>query len=364
MPAPRQQFGLGNAAPRWWLVLAVLITLFVRIYSRDEEHALAPLRLTGETMGTTYSVVLGKEERPNASQALHAAVRTELAGVNASMSTYDAGSELSRFNRHDSSEPVEVSAALAQVLAIALDVSRQSDGAFDVTFGPLFEAWGFGPVPTPARAVSEPELRLLREHAGYDKLSLVGRKLSKAHPALRVDLSAIAKGYGVDEVAALLEARGHRNYLVEIGGEVRVRGQRTPGQPFRVAIEAPVAARGAVHTALALSEGAVATSGNYRNQVEVQGQRYAHTIDPRTGRPVHHALLSASVLHERCALADAWATALMVVGPEQAWQLARAARLEVLLLVAGENGRIIERATPGFEARRVADRRATARRDP
>jgi len=358
MPAPSSRFSLGNAAPRWWLVLGALVVLFVRAYAgRGESGAAEQVRFAGSTMGTTYSVVLGEQETP--SVGLSGEVAALLAEVNASMSTYDASSELSRFNRHASSEPLQVSAPLAEVLRMALEVSRASGGAFDVTGGPLFEAWGFGPTEHPQQPLDESDLRVLRERVGFDKLTLSGNKLRKTHPQLRVDLSAIAKGYAVDRVAALLDQRGQENYLVEIGGELRARGHRAPGQPFRVGIEAPVEGRRATYTAIHLSDSAVATSGNYRNHFDLGGQRYGHTIDPRTGRPVRHRLVSATVLHQSCALADAWATAMMVVGPEEAWQLAQATHLDVLLLMDHEGEALRERSTPGFTLRRV-QRDATA----
>lgn len=342
---------MKDAAPRWWVLLVLLVGLSVSLYVGAGGRAERSTVFEGRTMGTTYRIVLGRAVSGSARAALQAAIDRRLAEVNASMSTYDPSSELSRFNRHAATTPFPVSPALAEVVRLSLAVSRASGGAFDVTVGPLVDAWGFGPAGRPQKAPDDAALAALREAVGYEKLKVEGNALVKTHPGLRVDLSAIAKGHGVDEVAALLEAHGHDDYLVEIGGELRAWGRNAEGRPFRIGIEEPLVHDRAVRARITL-EGGLATSGNYRNRFELDGQIYVHTLDPSTGRPVRHALLSASVLHPRCAVADAWATALMSAGPERAWQLARAEGLEVYLLVGGENGKIDERITPGFLARR------------
>lgn len=362
MPPPTREFGLSGAARRWWVVLAVLVGLSAYLYLGGGERRAGPeeaTRFGGPIMGTTYSVVLGESLAASARDALAKEVHALLVDINKRMSTYDPDSELSRFNRHASTEPVSVSPELAEVVRMAQEVSRASGGAFDVTVQPLVDAWGFGPSGRAQHALDEAELEALRARVGYTKLTLEGTTLQKAHPELQVDLSAIAKGYAVDRVAALLEARGHRNYLVEIGGELRGLGRNRAGRPFRVGIEAPVNAGREVYAAVELSGAALATSGNYRNTYELEGERRVHTLDPRTGRPVQHKLLSASVLHESCALADAWATALMATGPDGAYALAQKEGLSVLLLVAGEGDALQERTTPGFAARRVTGAKPT-----
>jgi thiamine biosynthesis lipoprotein len=336
-------------------VLALLAGASLYLYGRGRSAPPGQTAFEGATMGTTYRVVLGRPQPAPALAALQRLVDERLAALEARMSTYDAGSELSRFNAHASTDPFPVSEELAAVIAMAQEVSRASDGAFDVTVGPLVDAWGFGPAPRPTKALDDAALAALRERVGYEKLELRDGALVKHHPALRVDLSAIAKGHGVDVVAELLEAQGHTDYLVEIGGELRGRGRNAEGRRFRVGIEDPVVETRAVHTRIEL-EGALATSGNYRNHFDLDGQRLAHTIDPRTGRPVQHALLSASVLHDRCALADAWATALMAAGPDRAWSLAQERGLDVMLLVSAPPGgaaAVERRLTPGFARREL-----------
>jgi thiamine biosynthesis lipoprotein len=273
-----------------------------------------------------------------------------LRDVNAIMSTYDSASELSRLNASSRLDSVPVSAELAQVLRQSLDVYEASGGRFDVTVGPLVDAWGFGPVARPDGAPGDAVLDSLRAFVGSDKLRLGAGFVQKLHPAVRIDLSAIAKGYGVDRVSDLLLARGFANHLVEIGGELRARGRNARGAPFRVGIEEPDPDAVRVRLAVELDDRALASSGNYRNFYEQDGVRYVHTLDPVTARPVQHRLLAVSVLHAECALADAWATALMAAGPERAWTLAQDNTLDVLLLVDGGDGTVRERMTPGFEA--------------
>jgi FAD:protein FMN transferase len=352
----QRQFGLKSASRRWWVLLLALIGLTWWLYSgpRTGDDSSAG-RISGSTMGTTYSVVLGGDPGPSELAALGGAVEAVLAEIDASMSTWDPDSELSRLNDHRSDAPVTVSEDLAAVLQMALVVHEASEGVFDVTVGPLVNAWGFGPDGRPERELDDATLSALRERVGSTKLELVGTRLRKLQPAVEIDLSAIAKGHAVDRVAALLEERGHRDYLVEIGGELRGRGRNVAGHPFRVGIEEPTPDRRAVRAIVELDGLALATSGNYRNFFERDGRRYVHTIDPSTGRPVTHNLLSVSVLHERCALADAWATALLAAGPERAWALAQRADLEVLLLISGERGEIVQRATPGFAARQASE---------
>ncbi len=354
----KKPFSLREASGRWWVLLLALAAASVATYLGRRGPPPQPAQLDGRTMGTTWRVLLDGPRDEAHLAGLRADVEALLAEVNASMSTYDAASELSRFNALEATTPVALSADLARVMADALAVHRASGGTFDVTVGPLVEAWGFGAKGRQAMVPTDEALAALLEAVGTDKLTLEGRALAKAHPKLQVDLSAIAKGDAVDRVSDLLVAKGEPNHLVDIGGELRARGRNAQREPFRVGIEEPDPTRQAVRLAVALDERAIASSGNYRNFFEVDGRRYAHTLDPRTGRPVQHPLLAVSVLHERCAVADAWATALMAAGPERAWTLAMTHRLDVLLLVEGAGGAIVERATPGFSARLL---RASAR---
>ncbi|WP_219906791.1 FAD:protein FMN transferase [Enhygromyxa salina] len=311
--------------------------------------------LSGSTMGTSFTVVLAGEglERAGLEQ-LQAEIDAELASVNAQMSTYLDDSELSRFNAAGAGAAVEVSADLLEVVALARQVNERSGGAFDVTVGPLVDAWGFGPGqadPSERRELSDAQIDELRAVVGDARLELDldGLTLKKPVDGLHVDLSAIAKGHGCDRVAALVDAAGHEHYMIEIGGEVRVKGLNPGGDPWRVGIERPTAdgaGSRAVQAIVRVSDVAVATSGDYRNYWERDGVRYSHTIDPRSGRPIDHRLASVTVVHpESAALADAWATALNVLGPDEGLALAEQIGLAAYFLV---------RTDEGFEVRATA----------
>lgn len=311
------------------------------------------LTLTGPTMGTRYMVkVLSDdgwtmEERNNLAETIKRALEV----VNQKMSTYVPDSELSRFNQSDSTQPFPISADTMRVFDLALEVSEKSDGAFDVTVGPLVNAWGFGPEGQPEEIPSDAEIADLQERVGYEFLTIDPDRgtIRKAIPELYCDLSAVAKGFGVDEVARLVEELGYSNYLVEIGGEIRCRGQNADGVVWRIAIERPESGRRVAQRVVALEDAAMASSGDYRNYYERDGERLSHTIDPRTGRPIAHKLAAVSVINDECAVADAYATAIMVLGPDEGYALAEAENLAALLIVR-EGEDFVERATPAFDA--------------
>jgi FAD:protein FMN transferase len=348
-----RSFGLRQASARWWSMLAVLTAAIAYVTFVREPGAPAGTALEGSTMGTTYRVVVSTFLPSRAATELQQSIERRLAELEGRLSTYDARSELSRFNQHRSTDPFPASDDLLEVVRVALDVARASEGAFDVTIAPLVELWGFGPSGPVAEPPPDAAVARELERTGYEQLTIDGGALRKRHPELTVDLSGVAKGYAVDGIAALLDARGLPGYLVEIGGEVRVQGQSARGSPYRVGIEDPLAEGRGVRLAVNLESGALATSGNYRNFFERGGVRYGHTLDPVTGRPAVSPLLSASVWHPRCATADAWATALLVAGPDRARKLAEAHGLEVVLLVATPGGGILEHLTPGITRRRV-----------
>ncbi|MBL0169498.1 MAG: FAD:protein FMN transferase [Gemmatimonadaceae bacterium] len=355
MTAARATFSISQASWRWWVMLFALVGASLYAYRTRERAGPTVARFGGPAQGSTYSVVLNGGRPDSVVSSLKSAVDSLLADVDAQMSTYDSASELSRLNRDTANTPVVLSAPLAEVMRQSIAVSQASGGAFDVTVGPLVDAWGFGPAGVLTRVPDSTMLDALRARVGWQKLRLEGESLTKGHPHLEIDLSAIAQGYTVDLISALLSARGEANHFVEVGGEVRARGRNAQGMPFRVGIEQPDVDRRSVRLVVGLADRALATSGNYRDFHDVDGVRYVHTIDPATGKPVRHRLLAASVLHQQCSLADAWATALMVVGPERAWAMAEANRLEVLLLVAGPNGEVQERMTAGFRAAVIRD---------
>ena len=293
----------------------------------------ALLETRGRTMGTTYMVKLSD---PPASlpDDWRQQLDLELRRVNDQMSTYLQASEISRFNRSESTDWFPVSAQTAAVVEYAQHVAEATDGAFDVTVGGLVDAWNFGPSQRTDEPPEPERIEQLRSQMGFRHLQVRTDPpaLKKAIPQLSVDLSAIAKGHGVDRLIERLRAMGVANAFAEIGGEVRVIGVRG-SRPWGVGIQRPDDQSGSILVALPLTDGAVATSGDYRNYFESQGQRFSHTIDPRTGRPVTHHVASVSVYADNCMKADAWATAITVLGADAGLQAARQQKLETLIVV-------------------------------
>lgn len=312
------------------------------------------VRLAGATMGTTYGVLLSDPPADAEVKALRIEIDRILETVNEEMSTWRARSELSRFNASRSTDWFAVSAETVGVVERALEVSRLSGGAFDITVGPLVNHWGFGsPIWRETTGAPSPEQLLAR--IGHDKITTRASPpaLAKGHPESFVDLSGIAKGFGLDRVAERLGRAGVANYLIEIGGELRARGSNPRGVPWRIGIEKPSAGGAPVHGVVRLGDGAIATSGDYRNVHEADGQRRSHIIDPRTARPIGDALASVSVIARSTIHADALATALIVLGPEHGMRLAMEHRISALFLVR-RGGRTEEISTPGFDRHRIA----------
>ena len=294
-------------------------------------------KLSGYSMGTSYAVsIVAKESE---ARALDGEVRTAIDEVNVAMSTYLPRSDVSRFNEAPVNSWVAVSPMTAEVVSLALEVAEASNGAFDPTIGPLVNLWGFGPKETTDQVPSEEDIEAAMAMVGWQAIEVdsAASKLRKTEPR-ELDLSAIAKGFAVDQVADMLEARGINNYLVEIGGEMRFAGTKPEGEAWRVAIESPDSERRSVYKVLEVSEGSMATSGDYRNFFEQDGMRYSHTLDPQSGYPIRHDLVSATVLGERSVLSDAYATAFMVLGAEAAMALASDKDLAVYLIQRNGKG--------------------------
>ena len=288
-------------------------------------------RATGDAMGTTYAI---QADCP--ASLPHDRIDAELVRINALMSTYDPHSEVSRFNRAPTGVPIPVSADLVEVVGAAFSVAERTGGAFDATVAPLVGLWGFGAAnarPAPAGPQVEDTLRLV----GY-------RRVAHRHdpPTLEklqsatLDLSGIAKGFAVDRVAGLLDDAGCRAYLIEFGGEIRALGKAPGGGPWRIGVESP---SGPDHVRTLMLEGsALATSGDYRQFRETDGVRVSHIIDPRTGYPVRHGLASVTVVADTAMVADAFATALLVMGETQAHRFARDTGLAALFIVRADGG--------------------------
>ena len=341
----------GGPPPLRRMVLPAIFVaaLFLVVFMRQPQQPAGPQEwvVSGPTMGTTFTVKVVADDLDEAGrQQLALKVREVVDGVDDAMSTYKPESELSRFNRHGT-EPFEASPGLIAVMMEAQAVSHFSGGAFDITVGPLVDAWGFGPEPTAGRP-SENRLAELMAATGWEKLEVDSEHglLHKTRADLRCDLSAIAKGYAVDRVASSLDTAGFEDYMIEIGGEVRTRGRNAARRLWRIGIERPDENGREVQLAVPLADAAMATSGDYRNFIERDDSRVSHTIDPRTGRPVAHNLASVSVISQSCMTADALATALDVLGPEEGWALAEDVNLAALFLVRTADGGFTELRTP------------------
>jgi FAD:protein FMN transferase len=301
------------------------------------------LVFSGLVMGTTYQVKVVPNDLV-VSNNLADQIDERLQSLDGTFTTYQKTSELMTFNQSTINKPLVVSEELFEVMSIAKQTYEQTNGAFDPTVGPLVNLWGFGPnytdqVIPPPESIAQHLSSVGLNHLLFDKQAGTVTRLSDIH----LDLSAVAKGYAVDEVAELLASHGIENYLVEVGGELRLKGLKANGERWRIAIEKPysgqvVGQENAVQEVLELENVAVATSGDYRNYFEQGGKRYSHTIDPRTGYPIDHNLASVTVISQTAARADALATAMMVLGPEGALKFAEQNNLAVYLLVKRVDG--------------------------
>lgn len=307
-------------------------------------------------MGTQYTVRIARgghfRDWPPDVEAVQKRIDQRLAEINSQMSTYDVNSELSRFNRLNNTDWYSVSPATAEVVAAALEIAETTGGKFDPTVGPLVNLWGFGPNAERGNPPTEDKIAAALASTGYRLV-----KVRQDPPAIRkeqaeiyVDLSGIAKGYASDQVSELLAEIGYRNSMVEIGGEVRTRGNKTDGSSWRIGIEKPDEMGRPIQLAVALDSSGMATSGDYRNFFEHDGNRYSHTIDPTSGRPVKHRLAAVSIIATSCMEADALATAIMVMGDERGYDWCEQQQIAALFLVR-EKDRLVELRTPEFAER-------------
>ena len=329
--------------------LLLMATALLLVSCGDNKADGVISQLSGETMGTFWHVRLAAPLDAPAQAALQRRIDVALEAVNDSMSTYRDQSELMRFNHSTATTPQPVSDGMRRVVGKALEISAQSDGVYDITVGPLVNLWGFGPVKRQDKP-ADAEIAEALQHVGYHKLQLGEAGLAKSDPQIFIDLSSIAKGYGVDVVAETLLDGGYTNFIVEIGGEVRASGSKY-GAPWRVGIERPeqgLATGEGVENIIAMNEKlpAMATSGNYRQYAERGGEMAYHIVDPRDGRSHNSRLLSATVLAADCMTADGYATALMVLGDEKALEFADRYGLAAELILAGDDKQpfIIERS--------------------
>lgn len=302
--------------------------------------------LTGSTMGTYYSIVIDSPQAVlKQGEELQAKIEARLQEINRQMSTWDPESEISTFNRSTSTDWFEVSAEFAAVVVEAKRIYELSDGAFDPTVSELVNLWGFGD-RRPKQIPDDAAIQAALKQVGMQHVSvrMDPPALQKQIPELQLNLSAIAKGYGVDALAELLVAEGQPSFVVDIGGEDRTGLPKASGDAWKLGIESPL---GGIRRIVPLTEMSIATSGDYRNSFTIDGVVYSHAIDPTTGRPVPNPPASVSVLHPSCMTADAWATAMMILGSEKGTQVAEANGLSVLFQDV-RNAEIVESATGTF----------------
>ncbi|MCA9024010.1 MAG: FAD:protein FMN transferase [Planctomycetaceae bacterium] len=329
--------------------LLLLLTSRLPAQTPDLAGGVTPIQFEGTAFGTSYSIRFVPATGHAAPSSLGQEVTDLLDEIDRQMSLWRDDSELSRFNRSDSLDWFPLSEESVHVVAAAVEISHQTEGAFDPTVAPLVRLWSFGPNQQPLQVPTEEVINETKQHVGIDLLEvrLSPPAIRKLDPQVQLDLNAIAKGDAVDRVAQLLKSYEAQGLMVEIGGEVRTSGTHADGSPWGIGIERPLVGQRELQSILDLTDAALATSGDYRNYVESEGIRYSHTIDPRTGRPIDHKLASVSVVADDCMTADAWATALMVLGPEEGARIASANKLGALFLVHDGDGFIVHQ-TPSF----------------
>lgn len=309
--------------------------------------------LNGSIMGTTWSskMIIAATSQLSKSK-VNTAISTELQRVDQLFSTYRETSDLSTFNRNASTDWVTVPKDFVDVMSEALNISQLTNGAFDVTVAPVVNLWGFGPDGNIDTIPDQRVINQALERIGYQKIEIdvINQRLRKLIPDISVDLSAIAKGYAVDQVALLLEKLGVKEYLVEVGGELRANGNNLANVAWKVGVEVPTPQLRQVYQAIQLIDEGIATSGDYRNYYEIAGQRFAHSIDPVTAHPVKHTLASVTVIAPTTMQADGWATALMVLGVEKGYAIAEQQQLAVLF-ISRTSDSFTDRATTAFSRR-------------
>lgn len=325
------------------LPIIILSLVVIALASNSKEKTTQFQQDKGMVFGTVYSIIYQYDT------SLKKEIDETLKSVDASLSMFNQESIIARVNRN---EEVLADDHLLNVYAIAEEVNRETFGAFDVTVAPLVNAWGFG-----FKNGSMPDdacIDSICSFVGMDKLSLDRRTIVKKDNRVMVDFSAIAKGYGVDAVAALLQSKGIENFMVEIGGEIVAGGLNSKNMPWKIGVVKPeedsLGVESKLQTCINVTDQAMATSGNYRNYYYRDGKKYAHTIDPKTGHPVQHNILSATVFAPNCATADAYATSFMVLGLDGTKKvLARHPELSVYLIYSDTNGRNAIWFSPSLE---------------
>ncbi|MEM7082056.1 MAG: FAD:protein FMN transferase [Pseudomonadota bacterium] len=317
--------------PRFWcLFLAIIVLGGTLSCGSPAEH----LTLNGQTMGTTYHVSIANAPRGLSAREVGEAVEDTLSQVNSQFSNWLPDSDVSRFNRHASTDPFTLSDAFHDLLDIADEVHSASDGYFDLTLAPVVELWGFGPEARDKEAPTAHAIEQARLLTGQKRVLRRDRRaqtLTKMTPSVSLNVASIAKGAGIDALAQQFIHLGLTDFMIEIGGDLRVVGLGPRGTPWRIGIETPAASR-AVSDIVTISNRSMATSGDYRNYFDEDGVRYSHILDATTGRPITHSTASVTVLADTAARADAWATALLAAGRKRGVMIAEQQGIAALFL--------------------------------
>ena len=323
----------------WCLQRLTLGILFILLCAgcRDEKQGYERLVFNGHTMGTTYRIVATVDNDSTTSVSLKELVDKRLDELCQRLSTYIENSEITRFNQSEAGEWFGVSSDLYRVVAAADSISRKTGGAFDITVGQTVDLWGFGTEQEMSSSELPTQDKILsaQQTADYRKLQIQSDPpaLKKLNSGLKINVSAIAKGYGVDEILLLLKNVSEvHGAMVEIGGEIRVFGQRHDGFKWTVGIQSPVRDRGGLAARIYLNNGAIASSGDYVNYFEKDGQRISHVINPLKGVPVETDIVATTVIGKSCMAADAWATACMVLDAEKALEIARSEEIGLMII--------------------------------
>ncbi len=333
--------------------LSILLCCVILTGCGQPEAKDGPIKLRGKAMGTTWLVTLRELPDKTSEKILQDEMEAALERIESLASHWRTDTPVSRFNRARDTQPFPVSPELLAILQAADRIHHKTGGAFDVTVAPLVNLWGFGPIEeTRGKIPDDEEIENALASMGQGKLMLLPKSaIRKTQPDLQLDLSALAKGYAIDLVAQRLDELGALHYLVELGGELRAKGNGSAGNGWKVGLEHPETdgRRTKIHRVITLENAAVATSGNYRLAFTDKdtGQAYSHIIDPRTGHPVSHELTAVSVLAPTAMEADAWATALLVLGSEKGMQLAEHENLTALFVERDPSG-IKALTTPNF----------------
>lgn len=312
-----------------------------------------PLKIQGFTQGTTYNVSLFLPEGSQATQAeLEAAISRELAHIDQVFSNYRDDSVIEQFNQRATTEPQDIDAELVDIVARAQQVSQASHGCYDISVKPLYELWGFK--NDLFNKPSDEQIAATLQTIGMDKLTIIGTgQLRKQIPSLRIDSNSIAQGYSVETVAALLEQQfAVSRYLVEIGGELQVRGTKADGSAWRIGLDKPLPGDRKLQKIVSFDSGepmSLVTSGTYRHYFDSDGKRYSHILDARTGKPVEHSTVSVAIIHPNPTLADAWSTALQCLGSQEGMQVAQSNQLAVLF-IDQQGDQLQEIASPAWQA--------------